>query len=110
VTLSQAFGRMGGLEDQRANPKGFFIFRFENPDVFDDPDKSKMTPDGKIPVIYRVNLRDPKTLFVAQTFLIEDKDVIYVSNAPLADFSKFLQAVSQIVYPIATIQSSNLLR
>ncbi len=110
VTLSQAFGRMGGLEDQRANPKGVFIFRFENPEMFDDNSSSKTPPTNKIPVIYRVDLRDPKTLFVAQNFFIEDKDVIYVSNAPLADFSKFLQAVSQIVYPIATLQSVNLLR
>ena len=64
--------------------------------------------DGKVPVIYRVNMRDAKTLFVAQTFPIRNKDVIYITNAPLADFSKFLAAVSQIVYPIATIQNSTI--
>lgn len=109
LTLSQALGRMGGVDDQRANPKGVFVFRFEDPALFpQDGQPAPATKDGKVPVIYRVNLRDPKTLFVAQSFPIRDKDVIYISNAPLADFSKFLQAVSQIVYPIATIQNTTI--
>lgn len=108
-TLSQALGRMGGLDDQRASPKGVFIFRFEDPKVFAaSASPVATTKDGKVPVIYKVNMRDPATLFVAQTFPIRDKDVIYISNAPLADFSKFLQAVSQIIYPIAVIQSTNI--
>lgn len=108
LTLSQALGRMGGLDDQRANPKGVFIFRFEDPKLFAASEAPIATAkDGKVPVIYRVNMRDPATLFVAQSFQIKDKDVIYVSNAPLADFAKFLQAVSQIVYPIAVIQTTN---
>jgi polysaccharide export outer membrane protein len=110
LTLSQALGRMGGLDDQRANPKGVFIFRFEQPSLFsvDGKIQPATTVDGRVPVIYQINMRDPKTLFIAQSFPIRDKDVVYVSNAPLADFSKFLQAVSQIVYPIATIQNSNI--
>jgi polysaccharide export outer membrane protein len=108
LTLSQAFGRMGGLDDQRANPKSVFIFRFEDPHALGSGGMAlATTQDGKVPVIYRINMRDPKTLFVAQSFPIKDKDVVYVSNAPLADFSKFLQAVSQIIYPIATIQNFN---
>lgn len=109
VTLSQALGRMGGVQDQRANPKGVFIFRFEDPAVFAGATQPiATTKDGKVPVIYRVNLKDPKTLFVAQSFFIKDKDIVYVSNAPLGDFQKFLQALSQIVYPVAVIQTTNI--
>jgi polysaccharide export outer membrane protein len=108
LTLSQGLGRMGGLQDQRANPRGVFIFRFEDPKLLVKEGGAPLptTKDGKVPVIYRIDMRDPKTPFVAQSSPIEEKDVIYVSNAPLADFSEFLQAVSQIVYPIATIQNS----
>jgi polysaccharide export outer membrane protein len=109
LTLSQALGRVGGLEDQRADPRGVFIFRFEKPQHFEQNGQGlALTPEGRVPVIYRVDMRNPATLFVAQSFPIKDKDVIYISNAPLADFSKFLQAVSQIVYPIATIQNTNI--
>lgn len=110
LTLSQAFGRMGGLADARASAEGVFIFRFENPKVFGETDKASpaVTADGKVPVIYRINMKDPRTFFVAQSFQIKDKDVIFVSTAPLADFSKFLQALSQVVYPIATIQNARI--
>lgn len=110
LTLSQALGRIGGLDDQRADPKGVFIFRFE--DTAGSPETSgdgtKPSNQLRTPTIYRVNMRDPKTLFAAQAFPIKDKDIIYISNAPLADFSKFLQALSQIVYPIATVQNANI--
>jgi len=106
LKLSQALGRIGGINDQRANARGVFIFRFEDPAVFtaNGQPSPPVSDNGKVPVIYRVNLRDPATLFAAQSFPIRDSDLVYVSNAPLADFQKFLQAVSQIVYPIISVQ------
>lgn len=106
LTLSQALGRIGGIADQRANPNGVFIFRFENPAFFTAGGHPvpQVSSNGKVAVIYRVDLRDPATLFAAQNFPIRDHDLIYVANAPLADFQKFLQAVSQIVYPIISVQ------
>lgn len=104
LTLAQALGRIHGLDDNRANAKGVFIFRIEDPSALPplDRDGAQLTPDGKVPVIYRVNLRDPATLFVAQSFQIKDKDVIYVSNAPMADIQKFLGVIFSTVLPVAT--------
>jgi polysaccharide export outer membrane protein len=45
-------------------------------------------------VIYRVDMSNPATFFVAQSFPIRNKDVLYVSNAPLSDIQKFVQIVS----------------
>lgn len=61
------------------------------------------TPEGKIPVIYRVNLKDPATFFVAQSFPVQNKDVLYVSNAPAAELQKFLNVVVSAIYPVANI-------
>lgn len=104
LTLAQALGRISGLDDARANAKGVFIFRLERPEVLsqDMRQRGRATPDGRIPVIYRINLKDPATLFVAQSFPIQDKDLIYVSNAPLADFQKFLSAIFSTILPAAT--------
>jgi polysaccharide export outer membrane protein len=105
VTLSQALGRVGGLQDNRADVRGVFIFRFEDPRAL-DPSllvNARMTPEGKIPVIYRVNMKDPSTLLVAQTFPIKNKDVLYVANAPLADFAKFVGIVSSLTYTLVNI-------
>jgi hypothetical protein len=35
ISLTQALARVGGLQDQRADPQGVFVFRFEDPAVFD---------------------------------------------------------------------------
>lgn len=104
LSLAQALGRIGGVSDQRANPNGVFVFRFEDPAFFSTGPAPRLSDNGKVPVIYRIDLRNPGTLFAAQSFPIKDGDLIYVANAPLADFQKFLQAVSQIVYPVVSIQ------
>ncbi len=104
LTLAQALGRVGGLQDQRADVRGVFIFRLEAPQALGltPGPELRTTPDGKLPVIYRVNMKDPATFFVAQGFPIRDKDVLYVSNAPLADVQKFVSLVSNTIFPIAT--------
>jgi polysaccharide export outer membrane protein len=104
VTLAQAMGRVAGLQDARADVKGVFLFRLEDPAVLTPEERTsaRTTPDGKVPVIYRINLKDPATFFVAQSFPIRDKDVLYVSNAPLADFQKFVNVIYSTLLPVAT--------
>ena len=99
ITLAQALARAGGLLDNRANAQGVFIFRFEDPSVAGESAKgTRATPAGKIPVVYRVDLRDPGSFFVAQGFPIRDKDVLYVANAPGAELQKFLTMLSSLVF------------
>jgi polysaccharide export outer membrane protein len=62
----------------------------------------RTTADGKVPVVYRINLRDPNSFFVAQSFMIDNKDLLYVSNAPIAEVQKFLNVVFSVVYPVVT--------
>lgn len=104
ISLSQALGRVAGLQDSRADVKGVFIFRLEDPAALPPAlqNSSAMTRDGKVPVIYRVNMKDPATFFIAQNFPIRNRDVLYVSNAPLADIQKFVNVISSTILPIAT--------
>jgi polysaccharide export outer membrane protein len=102
ITLAQALARSGGLQDARADAQGVFIFRFEDPDAVDWINKPQLTPDGKVPVIYRVDLKNPTTFFVAQSFPMKNKDVMYVSNAPAAELQKFLNILTSVVYTVAT--------
>jgi polysaccharide export outer membrane protein len=108
ITLAQALGRIGGVRDDRANPHGVFIFRFEDPASI-DPAKAesvRRTPDGKIPIIYRVDLRDPVTFFSAQHFMMRDHDVVFVSSAPSADLQKFVNIIGTALYPLATVKAA----
>lgn len=94
VSLAQALARAGGLRDERADARAVFIFRFENPEVLDCCGELITTPDGKVPVIYQLDLKDPASFFVAQRFPLNDKDILYVSNSPAAEFTKFVGVVS----------------
>lgn len=105
ITLAQALGRVGGLQDNRSDLKGVFVFRLENPAALDPALVASARPlaDGRIPVVYRIDMKDPATFFIAQTFPIRDKDVMYVSNAPAADLQKFLNIVSTAVFSVVNI-------
>ncbi|QAU35551.1 polysaccharide biosynthesis/export family protein [Janthinobacterium sp. 17J80-10] len=107
ISLTQALARAGGVLDSRADAQGVFIFRFEPAETLDWGGKQPaMTPEGTVPVIYRVDLKDPATFFVAQSFPIRNKDVMFVSNAPAAELQKFLNIVGSVVYPIISIQNA----
>jgi polysaccharide export outer membrane protein len=108
ITLAQALGRIGGLRDERADVRGVFIFRLEDPAAVDPAvaATARRTPDGRIPVIYRVDLSNPATFFVAQSFPIRNKDVVYVSNAPLADLQKFVGIVSSMAFSVIGISNA----
>ncbi len=99
LTLAQALGRIGGLRDDRANVKGVFIFRFEENSVADGA-------TVKVPVIYRLNLGDPASFFVAQSFQIRDKDVLYISNAPGSDLQKFVNIVASMAFSVVGVTNS----
>lgn len=100
ISLTQALARAGGLQDTRADARGVFMFRFEDVDALDWPAKVITTPDGKVPVIYQIDLKDPASFFVAQSFPVNNRDVLYVSNAPASELQKFLNIVTSIAAPV----------
>jgi len=108
ISLAQALARSGGLTDNRADARGVFVFRFEDPKLVDAQDQSDKSTSGPVPVVYEINLRDPASFFVTQNFPIENHDVIYVSNSPEAELQKFLRLVVTVTSPAATL--SNTLR
>lgn len=104
ITLAQAIARAGGLQDARADARGVFIFRFEDPAVLGpDADNTLLTPDNKVPVVYRVDLKDPRSFFVAQGFPMRNKDVMFVANAPAAELQKFLNILTSSLFSVNSL-------
>ncbi len=105
ITLAQALGRMGGLRDDRADIRGVFIFRLEDPAALDPAiaASAARTAQGRIPVIYRLDLSDASSFFVAQDFAVRDKDLVYVSTAPGADLNRFLSTVSNLAFSVISV-------
>ncbi|MDP9422828.1 MAG: polysaccharide export protein [Pseudomonadota bacterium] len=108
INLAQALGRVGGLREDRADIRGVFVFRFEDPEKLGPhmPANARLTPDGKLPVIYRLDLKDPANIFVAQSFPMRNRDVLYVSNAPLADLPKFMNMVSGAAFSVIGVTNA----
>jgi polysaccharide export outer membrane protein len=103
ISLAQALARAGGLVDNRAKASGAFVFRFEDAGALDWPVPPVTTPDGRVAVIYRVDLKNPATFFAAQSFPMRDKDVVYVSNAPASEVQKFFNLVVAVIYPLVNV-------
>ena len=107
LTLAQPLGRIGGLQDQRSDPKGVFIFRMEYAEAVDRNGSMSSTSNevAMVPVIYRADMKDPATLFLAQRFEIRNRDVLFVSNSPTTDFQKFLGLLSQAAFSLTGINA-----
>lgn len=95
ISLAQALARSGGLNDNRADPGGVFVFRFEDAALAG----ASPAANGKVPVVYQVNFNDPGTFFVTQNFPMQDKDILYVANMPSAEIEKFLRMVGMVLTP-----------
>ena len=67
-----------------------------------------------IPVIYTINLRDPAGLFLAGSFEMRNKDILYASNSVSVESTKFMNYLNTINTtiqgPITTVTSAYGLR
>jgi len=105
ITLAQALARAGGLIDNRADARGVFVFRFEDPNLVGAQPGVESPVEGAVPVVYQIDLRDPASFFITQNFPVQDRDVIYVSNSPATEFEKFLRLVVSVAAPGATLNN-----
>src|SRR5262245_13467536 len=97
ITFAEAVAKAGGLRDDQADPASVFLYRGETRDVAEaiGIDCSKFQ-GPIIPVIYNINFRNPGSYFLATTFEMRNKDVIYVSNSVSVEASKFLNYVRTV--------------
>jgi polysaccharide biosynthesis/export protein len=103
ISLAQALARSGGLQDSRSDARGVFIFRFEPKPALKWATEPVTTADDLVPVVYRIDLKNPNSFFVMQGFAINNKDLLYVSNAPAAELQKFLNVVFSVAYPLLNV-------
>jgi polysaccharide export outer membrane protein len=104
LSLEEAIAKAGGLSDFRSDPDGIFLLRFEPPSVVRElvPGRDIDARERLIPVVYRLSLRDPKSYFLARTFKMRDKDVLYVANATSVELGKFLALIGTLTAPVAS--------
>jgi polysaccharide export outer membrane protein len=96
VSLAEALARVQGPSDATADPTAVFIFRY---------DDTIAPRSGAKPVIYRLNLMEPASYFLAQRVAMQDKDVIYIANAAANQPSKLVGIINQLFSPIITARA-----
>jgi polysaccharide export outer membrane protein len=98
ITLAEAIAKQGGLADTSADPASVFLYRGEPRVVAEKLGVDCARFKGPIiPVIYNFNLRDPSGYFLAQSFYMRNKDVIYTSNADSVEITKFLNFLRTVM-------------
>jgi polysaccharide export outer membrane protein len=95
LTLSQAIGKSGGLNDNQSDPAEVFVYRYEDRRFLEKfgIDTKRFVYDT-IPTIYHINLRDPSGMLLASGFQMRTKDVMYVANAKVVDYYKLLGLIN----------------
>jgi polysaccharide export outer membrane protein len=95
LTLAQAMGKAGGLNDDRSDPGEVYVYRYEDRHFLQKlgVDTARFITES-IPTIYRINLRDPGGLLLASGFQMRTKDVMYVANSKVTDYYKLLLLIN----------------
>jgi polysaccharide export outer membrane protein len=115
LSLAEAISRAGGLIDVQADPAAVFLYRGEARDVAEAMGIDVRPYEGPIvPVIYTINLRDPAGYFLASSFEMRNKDILYASNSFSVESTKFMTYLNTvnttIQAPMTTVTSAYGLR
>jgi polysaccharide export outer membrane protein len=115
LSLAEAISKSGGLLDVQADPASVFLYRGESRDVAEAMGIDCRPYEGPvIPVVYTINLRDPAGYFLASSFEMRNKDILYVSNSFSVESTKFMTWLTTvnttIQAPITTVTTAYGLR
>jgi polysaccharide biosynthesis/export protein len=96
LTLAEVLGQSGGLLDLQAEPTGVYVFRVEPAGLVAGLSKdapAAANGNAAVPVLFQADLREPRDYFLAQSFQMHDKDIVYVANAETVQLDKLLRII-----------------
>jgi polysaccharide export outer membrane protein len=107
-TLSavEAIAQVGGLVPTAADPTGVFIFRNEPAEIANQVlGRSDLV--GAQRMVYVLDLTQPNGMFMARDFVIRDQDTLYVTEAPYAQWSKTISALTGSLSAVSTLATTS---
>jgi polysaccharide export outer membrane protein len=99
VSLADALATSGGPTDVTGDPSGIYLFRFEAWELAKELLEPSAiashgpTPPPYVPIMYRIDMRDADTYFLAQAVQMRDKDVVLVTNSTTTQLAKMVAVV-----------------
>lgn len=95
VSLAEAIATAGGANPGMGDPAAIFLFRYV-----------RDAQGNEVPMVYHLDMMKAGGYFLAQRFMMQDKDVLYFGNAAANQPSKMVQLISQLFSPILTVTSA----
>lgn len=106
MTLAEAIAKAGGLDGSRADSKSVYVLRSESRTMLERAGIDTSSLSGaRLPTVYGLDFSKPDGLFLADSFQIRDRDVIFVSESPSTEIIKLLNVISPITSSAANIDS-----
>lgn len=104
ISVIEALAQVGGLNGTLADPAGVFVFRNEPEGIAERLTGRDLT--GTQRVAYVLDLTSPNGIFLAREFAIRDQDTLYVTEAPFAQFSKVMSALTGSLTSVGSVASA----
>ncbi|MGI5308723.1 polysaccharide export protein [Rheinheimera sp. WS51] len=90
MSLAEALAEAGGLFEQTADASGVFVIRQAAKD------------SGRLADVYQLNAKNATALIMAEQFQLQQRDIIYVTAAPVARWNR---VISQLLPSITGLYS-----
>lgn len=95
-SLLEVLGSVGGLEENKADPQGVFVFRLNQHPKAGEPAAE----------VFRLDMRKPESIFLARSFEVLPDDAIYVTNAPVYEWQKIISPIVQTLVLGRTVNNT----
>ncbi|WP_417656316.1 polysaccharide export protein [Pseudidiomarina aestuarii] len=90
MTLAEALADAGGMFESTADASGIFVIRQADPE------------SGRVADVYQLNAKNAIALVLAEQFVMQPRDVVYVTAAPVARWNR---VISQLLPSITGLYS-----
>jgi polysaccharide export outer membrane protein len=83
-SLATLLAETGGLDDSAAEPNSVFVFRNAG---------ATSAISRVVPKVYRLDFARPDAFLLAQQFIVDSSDIVYVATADATEFRKFITTI-----------------
>lgn len=106
TTLTELIGQSGGIDNRRANRWGVLVYRRIPRAVAEGLSVDMTSFTGTdIPAIFRFDFTEPTIYFTANSWLVEEGDVLYIADNIFEEISTINSAFNTLLVAPTTIEA-----